>query len=502
MKKLTVLALAVVMLALCGAAVAEEEAHEHYALCSAPKVCAECGEAYAGSNIYHEGLMPAESLNETLHMVKCKDCGEQWIVPHEERCTKPGECYECGAPMMTELIKHRKTHWEHNEKEHWEVCGDCGKILSERVGHFGFCTKPGVCYDCGIPYAVDVVNHMGPTHFESDESSHWKICDGCGETMQGPEGHSINCQTPNETTCYYCGEKYSGNNRAHVARKTVDTDAEYHWDACANCGTRLSTPARHRVNCDGLTGCQECGADIKDIANPELVHAYVGYRFDVATHWRQCSCGQVQTEREPHGTSPDVEGWCPVCECDYGGQTSDDYENGRNTNNRLGKLAWYKDGELVDFTGLSSFNGALFYFEHGVARDDLMGPVQINGVWYAFDAGRVMEQEMLVSYDGGVFAFKNGTIDRSKHGLVTFDGEQFVFAYGQYQANVYGAWNDPTSGDWVYVWAGQYYETTDLVRYDGEIFYFINGKLALDFTGVVKDFKGTEFNVVNGQVVD
>ncbi len=41
---------------------------------------------------------------------------------------------------------------------------------------------------------------------------------------------------------------------------------------------------------------------------------------------------------------------------------------------------------------------------------------------------------------------------------------------------------------------------TDLVSYDGEIFYVVDGKLAADYTGAVKDFKGMEFNVENGMV--
>ena len=62
-----------------------------------------------------------------------------------------------------------------------------------------------------------------------------------------------------------------------------------------------------------------------------------------------------------------------------------------------------------------------------------------------------------------------------------------------------GAWLDPLSGDWVYVWFGQFYPITDLVRYDGAVFYFVDGKLATNFTGTVKDFNGTEFHIVNGQ---
>ncbi len=148
-----------------------------------------------------------------------------------------------------------------------------------------------------------------------------------------------------------------------------------------------------------------------------------------------------------------------------------------------------------------SFEGAQFYFTDGKQRTDLIGPVQVDGVWYAFDAGRLMTEEMTVPYDGGVFAFKDGKLDTSKNGLVTFDGEQFVFAAGQFQSAVCGAWQDPLSGKWVYVMNGQFYPVTDLVSYDGKIFYFVKGVLALDYTGTVQDFNGKPFYVVKGQVV-
>ena len=395
---------------------------------------------------------------------------------------------------------HERTHWESDEEAHWLQCDECGEVIGERIEHFTFCSKPGVCYECGAPFTEDVVNHEGPVHYEADESSHWKVCDGCGETMEGPAGHSIDCRTPDEKKCYYCGEEYWGSNRAHSMWKTNRTDPEFHWDECTNCRARVSTPERHRVNCALTTGCEACGAPIENIQNPELVHPYAGYRYDILSHWKQCACGEAQSEKEPHTTSPDIAGWCPVCDFSYDAETSDEYENGRNVNNRFGKLAWFADGELVDFTGMSSFEGAMFYFEHGVVRDDLMGPVQIDNVWYAFDAGRVMTQQMLVPYDGGVFAFHNGVLDTSQNGLVTFNGEQFVFAGGQFQADVFGAWHDPISGEWVYIWNGQYYEITDLVSYDGEIFYFVDGRLALDYTGPVQDFQGVTHNVVNGQV--
>ena len=170
-------------------------------------------------------------------------------------------------------------------------------------------------------------------------------------------------------------------------------------------------------------------------------------------------------------------------------------------NNPLGKLAIYRNGEIVNYTGFAPFEGADFYFRRGVVWDELAGVKQVEGKWYAFDHGRLMREEMLVPFEGGVFAFRNGTIDESVGGLVTFNGEWFVFAYGMFQPSANGAWQNPNDGQWYYMVNGQWVKHTGLVPFNGALFYFMDGKLATGFTGVVRDANGVERQVVNGQVL-
>lgn len=174
-------------------------------------------------------------------------------------------------------------------------------------------------------------------------------------------------------------------------------------------------------------------------------------------------------------------------------------KDGISTDNPLGKLAWYENGELVDYTGFETFDGALFYFEHGVIRDDLAGVVNLDGTWYAFDHGRLMQDEMLVPFESGVFFFKDGVIDTSKSGMVPFNGERFVFAYGMFQPTANGVWMDPITMKWYYVAAGQFYSITDVVPFDGAYFYFINGELATWFNGDVVGSNGVTYHIVGGQ---
>lgn len=180
-------------------------------------------------------------------------------------------------------------------------------------------------------------------------------------------------------------------------------------------------------------------------------------------------------------------------------QSAPSVPDGPTTDNPLGKLAIYKDGELVDYTGFETFEGAPFYFEHGVIRDDLAGVVKLDEVWYAFDHGRLMTDEMLVPFETGVFFFKDGVIDQSKSGLTLFNGERFAFAYGQFQPTANGAWMNINDGLWYYMVNGQFVAYTGLVPYDGAIFYFVDGQLAIGFNGVVTDADGVAYTIVGGQ---
>ena len=85
-------------------------------------------------------------------------------------------------------------------------------------------------------------------------------------------------------------------------------------------------------------------------------------------------------------------------------------------------------------------------------------------------------------------------------GLVEYDGGRFMIAAGRILREVDGLIQEPNTGLWYYVAAGQVADYTTLVQYDGAWFYVINGELATDFTGEV-EYDGAMFSVVAGQVV-
>ncbi|MBR4726437.1 MAG: hypothetical protein IK080_00935, partial [Clostridia bacterium] len=75
-----------------------------------------------------------------------------------------------------------------------------------------------------------------------------------------------------------------------------------------------------------------------------------------------------------------------------------------------------------------------------------------------------------------------------------------MIAAGRILREVNGLIQDPNTGLWYYVSAGQVADYTGLVMYDGAWCYVINGELALSYTGPV-EYDGATFNVVGGQVV-
>ena len=471
------------------------------------------------------------------HSEICKDCGDPlWTEPHRANCDEPSVCLICNASCSTVIINHQgewKQH--HNENYHWYECDVCGERLvsSAYPGgsvynvHYATCANPGKCGECGAPYTGNNLIHAR-WHLEPNADEHWYECNDCGKMCNYAgysgdsfpaerEGHYANCDKPG--VCAKCGVPYTGSEVNHIARglSTIHFDANYHWDECYACGEKFYF-AEHMAECKALGVCTICEAPY---TGPNLNHPSISrwegwLQYDAETHWYIChDCG-LPFGKEEHTLTSDFPGVvCTVCGAKLDHPTDEPTAPPAVTpapetppspsgivviDAALGKLVVTDEsGAVADFTGFDYFEGAAFYFEHGVVRDDISGPVQIGSTWYAFDAGRVMPEQMLVPYDGGVFAFNRGVLDTTQNGLVTFNGQQFVFAAGQFQPNVYGAWHDPLSGDWVYVWEGQFYDVTDLVSYDGAIFYFINGRLALDFTGVVNDFKGTPFNIVNGQ---
>ncbi len=158
----------------------------------------------------------------------------------------------------------------------------------------------------------------------------------------------------------------------------------------------------------------------------------------------------------------------------------------------------------VDFYGFATYEGGLFYVYKGDVVTDANGLVNDPNNpadWYFCANGQAqLQYSGLAEYGGEWFYLENGKLNTARVGIVTYDGGRFMIAAGRILREVNGLIQDPNTGLWYYVAAGQVADYTGLVQYDGAWFYVINGELATGYTGPV-EYNGATFQVVNGQMV-
>lgn len=355
-----------------------------------------------------------------------------------------------GCLMVVLLLAATATAEGFEHDEHYASCTQPDVCLmggepyeGSDIRHSANCDKPNECAWYVAPCSGVAETHYGPFRFEYDADKHWQVCENCGQRCF-EDKHYASCRYPDR--CMDCDGPYPGEVTYHGDFMHIERDMTHHWQACDVCGDMLEGPYAHTPSAENPAVCAECGGS--------MVISLEG--ADVSL------------------------------------------------NNPLGKLAIYRDGQLVDYTGFAKFEGADFYFVHGVIDETKAGVVRLLDTWYAFDHGRVMMGEILVPFEGGVFFFRDGTLNTNATGLIPFSTAEgsgwFVFSGGQFQPGVNGPWRDPYDGIWYYVVESEWKRITDVVPYDGAKFYFREGKMATDYTGYVTASDGIQYYVSNGQV--
>lgn len=154
---------------------------------------------------------------------------------------------------------------------------------------------------------------------------------------------------------------------------------------------------------------------------------------------------------------------------------------------------------MTSYSGLVDFEGGKFFVRNGILDTNVNGVQSPDAkTFYFFANGQICDgANGFAEYDGQWFVIKEGVLQTGFNGLFEYMGAKFWVAAGQ-KTNYTGLMK--TEEGWLYLVEGQFYPITDLVSYDGAIFYVKDGKLQESFTGTVRDFNGTEFNVVNGMV--
>lgn len=287
--------------------------HEaHYANCDAsnPNVCAVCGKEAAGMTVIHGADWKPDN-NDVEHWYVCSSCKEEIPdsrSPHYDNCKAPGVCERCGATYPIESISHRFGRFDHNDTEHWTICGVCGEeIPDSRYPHMNFCTDDKTCGTCGADFVGGSPAHTTDGIYQHNETEHWQVCSACNQTVYR-SNHIEMCTKPGK--CAACGIDFVSENMSHVGPLVLNTSATEHWNTCPSCKKEIPYSRRaHYGNAECSKETHACELCQTEYVPERLQHTYSAdtLKYNDEGHWYECpDCGAMLTSNggiNPHTAS-------------------------------------------------------------------------------------------------------------------------------------------------------------------------------------------------------
>ncbi len=390
--------------------------YTHYAACDNPGVCMACGAAYTGDNIEHEWDSPYQH-DEECHWKVCSKCGETFNKSsHYARCSKPSVCMECGVaiPVTPDVVHNGDSEYLYDAEKHWMVCPDCGKVIDEG-GHVAACDNPGQCVTCGAPYTGDNRSHDWDSPVQHDAGEHWRICIRCGEEFSRGE-HYASCEKPG--VCYLCGEPYTGDNISHYYSRIWHSEGSYHWKICPQCG-EITSKGLHYTTTANPGACAGCGQPFNVTGFTYIDNAYAIFdngviKTDVnglfqdpnnGSSWYYCAGGYAQTQYT--GLAMYDGAWFYVSSgrLDTEFAAIVKYDTGLFVVG-AGRVMTEVQGLVQDPRG-----GTWFYCADGMVQTQYTGLAYYDQAWFYVVEGRLAtEFTGDVVYDGQTFHVVNGQL--------------------------------------------------------------------------------------------
>ena len=256
-----------------GAAV--REAEPHYTFCYNPEssYCYGCGEQNVNlTDVYHGAMTIC--FDEEKHWMQCEDCFEcLYEEAHYHSCDDLTVCDHCGleGDFSANPVHHplEEQIREHNDEQHWAICGSCGDYAFEPDRHFTICSDSNICVFCQVEVPGELVRmHRGDfIVVQYDETSHWSYCTLCEAVSGEPVEHYSHCQQPD--VCHYCGMQ--SDEGIPVGSHTTDGpesalyNGTHHWWMCLDCGQQVYYGA-HIAEQSDPDNCLVCGAEMPKLA--------------------------------------------------------------------------------------------------------------------------------------------------------------------------------------------------------------------------------------------
>ena len=264
--------------------------------------CSDCGKEISEDHSWDSGKVTKQAScaatgEMTYHCTVCdtvKTVAVEKSNDHSYDHSCDTECNICGTTRNSE---HRyEDNWDFNGDEHWHICGICGEkkdIEGHSPGETATENKPQTCTVCG--YVLEAA--LGHQHsygdvWVSDETSHWKTCEGCGMSDSTAQHIFDNSCAAN---CSVCGYERSV---AHEYGETWASDETGHWTTCQLCGMEGEsvehTPGAEATE-DTPQACKDCGYELHPVL--EHVHHFGDtWRKDEVSHWHECVCLEREDE--------------------------------------------------------------------------------------------------------------------------------------------------------------------------------------------------------------
>ncbi len=270
-------------------------------------VCSDCGAFVEGMEVeeWHDlgdewEICYPDPENPGFHGNYCFACDRiVYQSKHFGFCTEPNYCVDCGAEceLEEEQTGHRNVNIEltEDESQHIVDCIDCDDLYLV-LDHFYVCflEDRSMCADCGYPGTDFAIEHPGV----NDEG--W--CEMCGEYVGVECAHYAFCTEPG--VCAECGEEIEGLDIAHnidyeAGAKVLPYDSDYCGYPCLDCGA-WDNVILHVTLCDAAdqTVCANCGTKAANLRYDHYIDPDTR-GFDDYGHWYECrKCGA--SHKEPH----------------------------------------------------------------------------------------------------------------------------------------------------------------------------------------------------------
>ena len=149
----------------------------HVASCNARSKCVECGYEGEIELIAHDFYKYTRTAEK--HVSICRYCDETTEGTHYAHCSAPEVCVECGYEGEIEDVIHVDRRFTDLGDVHRVDCGACG--ATDEGEHWAFCNGDGTCVLCGSKQ-ISYTQHFWSESSHNPET-HDLTCTECGETF-------------------------------------------------------------------------------------------------------------------------------------------------------------------------------------------------------------------------------------------------------------------------------------------------------------------------------